>query len=261
MNQILYGCHISNSPNIGDQVASPVRYLDFGRVPRIVDYRDLGFVPDLDKADVIFGGGGMLHPGVDAVLQANANGEGKRIIWGIGINYHDQRECNYPAWLNAFDLVGMRDVSSGVWVPCPSCLHPEFRCPRHNLFPKHPFVIYEHYETPVVLEGCDPAPPSMNNKKPARDFWRVLDFLASGDTVISNSYHGLYWATLLGRKTLCYEPFSNRFSFTPWQQVFCDRRNWKDRLPEVKPSAFTLEQAITANLMFRNRVEEILFAR
>ena len=39
---------------------------------------------------------------------------------------------------------------------------------------------------------------------------KVLDFLGSGETVLTSSYHGVYWATLLGRKVLAF-PFSSKF--------------------------------------------------
>ncbi len=38
-----------------------------------------------------------------------------------------------------------------------------------------------------------------NNRKRPNEFHAVLDVLASGETVITNSYHGAYWALLMGR--------------------------------------------------------------
>ena len=67
----------------------------------------------------------------------------------------------------------------------------------------------------------------------------ALSFIASGETVVSNSYHGVYWAMLMGRKVLCL-PFSNKFSRYRLPPGYSDARSWtgdlaKARQHPVKP--------------------------
>ena len=42
------------------------------------------------------------------------------------------------------------------------------------------------------------------------DMETILDFLGSGETILTSSFHGAYWGTLLGRKVLAF-PFSSKF--------------------------------------------------
>jgi hypothetical protein len=87
--------------------------------------------------------------------------------------------------------------------------------------PKHEVVIYSHMDHPISSTEF----PSMTNRGGSME--DAIRFLASGDVVVTNSYHGVYWATLLGRRVICYEPFSTRFWYFKHPPLYCDRSDWR----------------------------------
>ena len=248
---MIHAAHILGTPNLGDQVCSPAYYVNLSLTERRVRFCD---VSDYSTGDVVFGGGGLLHPANDHYLRSAAELTGcKRIVWGVGTNYHHTADAVFPDWLKQFDLVGLRDVNSGYdLVPCPSCLNPEFNHPRP--VPALECAVYEHYENVIPL----PQFPHFNNAQPWWRFNTALDFLSAADCVITNTYHGAYWASLLGRKVLVWKPFANRFHHTPFRVEFCDEMNWKQRLHGMTSPPSYLNEARRLNAAFLPKVREVL---
>ncbi|MGF1635377.1 MAG: hypothetical protein ACFCVE_16135 [Phycisphaerae bacterium] len=128
------------------------------------------------------------------------------VVFGAGCNDHDKRDAWYPAWLSRCDLVGVRDWGQPFdWVPCVSCLSPAFDDPGE---PEHDVVVYRHKDPKSDRIPRDLGWPSLTNRA---GFNEVIRFLKSGRTVVTSSYHGVSWATLLGRKVVVCSPFSSRF--------------------------------------------------
>lgn len=225
-NSIIWACGFTNygNLNIGDGLASPMRYLVFGgRLTRFIDLAEWD-----GRGDVIIGGGGMLLPECEESLKRlSGDSTYKRIVWGVGTNYAGIEEVIHPEWLKGFDLVGLRDKEADCCVPCASCLHPEFDAPRPE--PVHDAVVYSHGGTEIPITAF----PTMHNYVSSLSMWKVLDFLASGKVVITNSYHGCYWATMLGRKVICWHPNSNRFFHMPWAVSMCMDNDWENLLGQV----------------------------
>ena len=71
----------------------------------------------------------------------------------------------------------------------------------------------------------------------------------SGETVITNSFHGTYWALLLKRKVVCI-PFSSKFYGFRYPPAYCTDGDWRKaaRQASVRPDA--LEDARHHNLKF-----------
>lgn len=208
-------CHIVDPDNIGDLASCPRNYLDF-RSDIEVDTFNIFDEQTPPVADVmIFGGGGMLHQNIDAkmhdlrIWMLTRNPKCKFIIWGIGSNYHFQKYGYWPEWLKLFDLVGLRDVmwdcASGWHVPCCSCRHPLFSQPHGKA--EHELVGY--WQAHLPAPKCNF--PYLTNYGPIDRMPEILSHLASGETVITNSFHGAYWACLLQRKAVIHNPFSSRF--------------------------------------------------
>jgi hypothetical protein len=204
-------CHIIDSNNVGDLASCPRNYLNFepGVETFTFNIFEETCPPVVDA--VIFGGGGMLHPNIDVriyelrkwMLQRNPNC--KFIIWGIGTNYHDIKHGHWWEWMNEFDLVGVRDYGSPyMWVPCASCLHPELK-PKEEA-PWHHVVCYEQHSIGLGM-GC----PTLTNRVTYESFGEVAKFLKTATIVLTNSFHGAYWALLVGSKAVIVNAFSNRF--------------------------------------------------
>jgi hypothetical protein len=89
------------------------------------------------------------------------------------------------------------------------------------------------------------------------DFNRVAAFLASGETVITNSYHGAYWARLLVRRVVVL-PFSNRLLRMRFPPVIATAQNYQQRAKEARPEPDALPICREANLGFALRVSELI---
>jgi hypothetical protein len=201
-------------------------------------------------------------------VQPLLTGGNRVIAWGIG-HHHDavhghsgtiernwrssleQYQTDYD--LSRFALCGLRDVVDwAVYAPCSTCMHPVFDTPAQAT---QDCVLYEHGDLdPIAIGGL----PRMSNTGPTR-IETVAEFLASGRTVITNSYHGAYWATLLGRRVVVYEPWCTKFALMRYPLVECTRENWLARLSEAPllyPEA--LAECRAATRAFAERVSLVL---
>ena len=149
-----------------------------------------------------------------------------------------------------FHLLGVRDSANGFeWVPCASCMHSNF----DEIFEvKNKIVIYEHKNFP--LRNLEQTFPKMKNGDSFED---VIKFLGGAELVITNSYHGAYWATLLKRRVIVMQPFSSKFFGFRHPLVVANSFNIKDNynIP-VYPDA--LKEAREANIRFADRVHKMI---
>lgn len=180
--------------------------LDYFGFESISQRQDIFQVPNPSDV-VIVGGGGLLH--FTDEIERLAKLPCKRVAWGIGTNTHEATQAHYPESLKEFDLVGVRDYGQDFnWVPCVSAMHSYF---DQKVEIEHETVIYEHKDWPMLPNHTWPR--RQNNAKSLEE---IVAFLGSAETVITNTYHGVYWTLLLGRKAVIYQPFSNRFLFFKW---------------------------------------------
>lgn len=255
MNPVFSNIH--DAHNIGDKVCCPADYFDeFKEMDRVNLWDSL---EPFENQDMIIGGGGVIH-GELATKLANLSANGRKLIaWGIGHNQHVENKLLDYGCLDNFSLIGTRDwhgIEKGGnfnFVPCASCLHPEFD--RRNLEPSHDFVVYEHHEHPIEID----CPMKIDNDFGEGMFRVVLDFISIGRTVITNTYHGAYWAMLLNRPVLIWKPFSTRFHAFKYQPGFVDESNWKEKLAKSEPLPVDyLKECREYNLSFYAKVKEVL---
>lgn len=221
--------HRIDKTNVGDLVSTPVDYFEFPGFK--VEKQDILTVARLEASNknILVGGGGLLdeffYPALK-ILQQNKQ-KGKLIIWGggqqldYGAWHKEFWNFNYEKFLSGFDLIGIRDYGFNYrWVPCASCMHAAFDKPREI---KHRFVVYSHKARPIPITDF----PALTNE--TDDLDSTLDFLGAAETIITSSYHGMYWGLLLGRRVLVF-PFNSKF-FTAKHQptlypaVWSRRRN------------------------------------
>jgi hypothetical protein len=253
----IFWCHIDDPCNLGDQVACPIDYADLPG-ERIDLTRPVG---SLEASAIIFGGGGLLHGDRLTAKIGRMAQEGRRqnpklrlIAWGLGANQHGRQTAQYPDFLRTFDLVGIRDRGNPWhYVPCPSCLHPAFDHPPGA--PTREFIVYEHFQVPMV--GL-PRAPLRTNDADRREFPDVITFLAQGECIITNSFHGAYWGLLLGRKVVIFRPFSNRFLGFARHVEYCDETDWQQKMRRSARYPDYLDECRTFNRQFLFRVRTLL---
>jgi hypothetical protein len=219
---ISYNNKNTNNLNVGDINCSPHLYFNFKNYA----LEDICTYDPIKEDICIIGGGGLLcNPqGQDFNKYLNCN---KKIIWGAGINTDDVYNYKLEPSLSSFDLVGIRDnikYHSYNFLPCVSCMHPAF---SKSYEIKHDIVVYEHYDNPIDLKY-----PKLTNK--GEYIEEKINFLASSNYVITNTYHGMYWAALLKKKVLIYNPFSSRFLNTQFELTCCNQDNYVEQMKECK---------------------------
>lgn len=246
--------HILDRHNFGDAVCSPRNYFPEWAGFSEVDFRDLK--PGTDP--VILGGGGLLHPGVDKWIQDTAKTR-PMIVWGIGLNYHASAPpSGWETFLSHCKLVGLRDRGTRFTnVPDATCMHsfldwPVQRCSERA-------VAYSHFERPISLG----IPEINNHTAPGKTLESVLKFLMTGETVVTNSYHGAYWSLLLGRRTILWKPFSTRFFSglpiaLPVATTERDFRELTADSPTREPVPHFLHHARSVTRDFREKVRGLL---
>lgn len=195
------GLHIRDTKNAGDRYSCPLDYFEF---PGDVERADMRtWAGDADV--VIFGGGSI-------TAAPEFRRAGLTVAWGVG--HHERNE----PWADAMraeherarglcDLYFPRDAIDGFEVvPCASCMHPVF---DEQISPTRRVV---HYSAARRVDVSDGETPHMTNEDGSIE--DAVRFLASAEEVVTSSYHGAYWAALLGRKVRIV-PWGSKFSYLP----------------------------------------------
>lgn len=246
----------TDATNVGDWYCSPMRYFEFGDAATtdILDF-DLASL----SSHVVLGGGGLIAKTFHDHMRRLADSRShlkSLVAWGIGESENVDRKGGFvypfegalPDYLKAFDLVGVRDFGTGYrWVPCASCMLPQL---ERSYTVEHSAVIYEHKRIPVPVEGM----PRLSNN--GNDIDAVLAFLGSGEIVITNSYHGAYWATLLGKRVIAIPNMSKMYRFKHLP-VICHAESWERFVPLARSYPEALADCRAANLAFFEKVKAL----
>ena len=182
--------------------------------------------------------------------------KGPKILWGAGHNQRTNKKepLDWPKWMSKFDLIGVRDYMQGYdWVPCSSCMHPAFD-KQYEVTNK--IIWFEHKKQ--LIKGGDfgptPIPRVVNS---GQNFEQTIALLGSAETVVTNSYHGVYWATLLGRKVVCVDPWTSKFFNFKHMPVLAKSRDWENKLNEAASYPHALQECREANINFWEKVKTL----
>lgn len=246
--KIAYIHHLKIS-NIGDIMSAPYFYFKFSdqKDGRLFDLYSV--FPDIEYDVAVFGGGAiagnMAVYGVHQRIRARY-----KIGWGIGrtirgITRRSKTPHPYP---NDLALLGIRDWFKSMprgadWVPCSSCMHPGF---DKSYEATREAVGFFNGHMPIPQTGLH----HMTNRSGKIE--KVLDFLGSAETVVTNSYHGAYWAALLGRKVAIVGAYSSKFFDYKWRIKVTDVSGWRQAKLASFPEA--LPEARLANQLFYEKV-------
>lgn len=239
--------HIIDYKNIGDSFCCPRELTPWENAVEC----DLDQLPD-GPEPVVIGGGGLLHDKIDEWIERLSRVR-PCFIWGIGLNYHEEIPSDWPRLLKHCKVVGLRDrfipaASCFHWAPCPSVSKIDWQAAK-KIYPRHPVVTYAHFGPPMPIQG-----PFMTNYDD-KDIGVVIKFLASGESVFTNTYHGALWSILLRRRVFLWHPFSCRFFYLyPKVEVVENLKqvNWllqqKVEVPDV------LDEYLEQSARFRDKI-------
>lgn len=213
--------YIRDTVNIGDSSCCPLVYFTF----------DNAVALDLDQPStpcgaVIFGGG-KTFGSIYCKLQPNSRQAKHRIVWGVSTVQSSVLSLRYVLSRRSMDLVGSRDFGY-MWyefAPCVTCVSPLFDTSYEI---KHPVVTYLHKGKTKGMGVDIPAGvPVLENN--CASMQQSQDFIGRGEVVVSNSYHGVYWALLLGRKVI-FRLFSKKFNHYRLPPLILDPKTWRENL-------------------------------
>jgi len=214
---MIYEVHRKVNNNVGDYYCNPSRYFSFDNLTSgELMYNDF----PVAEETVIIGGGGLIHKKFQLHIERILNKKPKlSVLWGIGHNFGKKHirktEGNvyYPNWINKVNLIGIRDYVDGhhdTYLPCVSCMHPAF---DKSYEIKHEVAYFTHaFKSKYEYKDVD---IHMDNSN--MNFNEVIKFLGSAKTIITDSYHGAYWAQLLERdvRVLSWSVKFNHMKYQP----------------------------------------------
>lgn len=185
---------------------------------------------------------------------------GPRIIWGAGHNGEYQKKLKgfleYPNWLRNFDLVGVRDYKQQYdWIPCASCMHPAL---RQSYKIKNDVIWFEHKKQLIKSTefGSDPIPRFINS---GSNIDQTIELLGSANIIITNSYHGAYWGTLLKKRVIVVEAWSSKFNAMKHSPYFLGKGDyWRDVIDDIRIHDNAIDECIDANQQYWDKVKGYL---
>jgi exopolysaccharide biosynthesis predicted pyruvyltransferase EpsI len=118
---------------------------------------------------------------------------------------------------------------------------------------KNKVVIYEHKN--FALKGIDDSLPRIKNGSPFED---IISFLGSAELVVTNSYHGAYWATLLNRKVVVLQPFSSKFFGFRHPLMIANNFDDIKEITDIPTYPRALAESRDANLKFLEKVQKMI---
>lgn len=224
-NNAILSIYRKDINNSGDLYSAPHHY--FSELKNssvdIFDYKreemeiQKSFIKNICSNSLIVGGGGLLnHYGFSKqmkMFEQLATKNKKVVLWGIGHNakhFKNRRIRKYNIDISKFPLVGTRDYSMpGTWVPCASCLNP-------LLDKDYPEIremgIVFHKNTlrkPAILKKFSGIPFISNSYS----IESLIKFIGSSESVITDSYHAMYWGLILNKKVVAIANSTKFFDF------------------------------------------------
>jgi len=187
----------------------------------------------------------------------------RKAIWGAGHNVQkiekiDFEKMKYPRFLKEYDAVGIRDYQPDQafdYVPCASCMHQGLR-KKYEI--KNDIVIIEHKKQNLKAGefGSRPIPRFINS---GNNMEQMLELIGTANIVISNSYHGIYWATLMGKRVLCVGAWSSKFMLYKHKPVYIKSvsEDLDEHIDKATVHEDALEEAVQANQKFWAKVQAL----
>ena len=170
-----------------------------------------------------------------------------RFFWGAGYNgdYNKKIKANFqwPGWMVEFDKVGVRDWGQSLpWTPCASCMHPAL---RKTYSIKNDIIFFEHKKQLLKDFGTDSIPRFINS---GSNIEQTIELLGSANIILTNSYHGAYWGTLLKKKVIVVGAWGAKFYALKHSPYILDKNEpWQSVIDNISTYRNALDECISAN--------------
>jgi hypothetical protein len=181
-----------------------------------------------------------------------------RFFWGGGYNgdYNKKIKTNFewPEWMVEFDKVGVRDWGQSLpWAPCASCMHPALK----KSYPiKNDIIFFEHKKQLLKDFGTDSIPRFINS---GSNVEQTIELLGSANIILTNSYHGAYWGTLLQKRVVVVGAWGAKFHAMKHSPYLLDKNEtWKEGLEKTSIQYNALNECISATEEYWNGIKDRL---
>jgi hypothetical protein len=157
-----------------------------------------------------------------------------RFFWGGGYNgeYNKKIKTDFewPEWMVEFDKIGVRDWGQSLpWAPCASCMHPAL---RKSYAIKNDIIFFEHKKQLLKDFGTDSIPRFINS---GSNVEQTIELLGSANIILTNSYHGAYWGTLLKKRVVVVGAWGAKFHAMKHSPYLLDKNEtWKEGLEKTE---------------------------
>lgn len=204
----LHFLHHYDRPNQGDNLSGPYHYFNFGNHLKMS--WDIEVVKGSPKEfrigdSIVIGGGIYFHRNKPRLATLIKNAK-RSVAWGLGL---DERLDNSD-FVRSFDLFGTRERQSALidnksvfYVPCASCMNPVFdHIDRQSKKGETPVVFHFNggFNDKEIRQRLSVATPTTST---ISSFVEIIRNLKSAECIVTNSYHGAYWGSLLAKKVVC----------------------------------------------------------
>ena len=181
-----------------------------------------------------------------------------RFFWGAGYNgdYNKKikTEFEWPEWMVEFDKIGVRDWGQSLpWAPCASCMHPAL---RKSYAIKNDIIFFEHKKQLLKDFGTDSIPRFINS---GSNVEQTIELLGSANIILTNSYHGAYWGTLLKKRVVVVGAWGGKFHAMKHSPYLLDKNEtWKESLEKTEIYKTALDDCISATEKYWNSIKDRL---
>lgn len=262
-----YFLHHYDRVNQGDVLSGPYNYFEFEKRGSISWDENIlkGKLSHVDKgSSIIFGGGIYFTDNKPHLMKLIADAK-NFIGWGLGL---DSR-ADLPRFLNKFTLLGTRERNLELidnrrifYVPCASCMNSAF---DEAALEAHDAHAIEHREIVLHTNGGfnqKQIAKALDNYRLSRTvdpFDKIIANLKNSDCVITNSYHGVYWGSLLGKKVICIKTEVPKWDGIHENVAFADLDEIDKMIGTTKPVPDSYRQECRAiNESFYERVRTLI---
>jgi len=241
-----------DAENIGDRLCGPAQYM------WPVDGINATLSSDIVSAPNYIIGGGQIFSQLAAIadrIKCIEPGAAK-VVWGVGLPIRGRKDRSVREVRGLFDLFGTRNYE---WkdeidfTPCASCLSGLF---EEAPAPSNEVVVYVHRKKPAPMDIPSSIPVMRNDILNPRE---VINFVSSGETVVTSSYHGVYWAQLLGRRVVCV-PYNEKFESFQYKPTMATPESWRQNLSRASKTPALLDEYRAINVEFLRRALDIFRA-
>jgi exopolysaccharide biosynthesis predicted pyruvyltransferase EpsI len=270
-NNGVLNIHRINEKNVGDFYCAPHLYFDQLKDKKIdiSGFRSIktnvteAWINKISENSLIIGGGGLLNIHhfqlqMDLFQQLAQKGK-KTVIWGAGHNEINLQNYNQEKkyWIDTtkFGIVGTRDYSfPGEWVPCVSCLNPIFDSVDKT----------EEHEIGLLFNSKSIKDKNLINKfknyphsSNTTNLEEMINFIGKCNTIVTNSYHAMYWAILMEKKVIGISATSKFLDFK-YKTPITTFEDFESHLNKTTLYTGVLEECREINLKFSEKVFDYL---